>query len=88
MSISIEAAVGITAAILAAVPIGISGYKCWKHKTRRGYDRSKVLRLLYKIASITRLGLKVVRGLMTCQSGAIQKVEVKRITARPTTDSS
>ncbi|KAL3444877.1 hypothetical protein BJX65DRAFT_282652 [Aspergillus insuetus] len=39
MSISLEAAGGIATAILATIPLCISGYRCWKQ--RRGVGRGR-----------------------------------------------
>ncbi|KAL2785138.1 hypothetical protein BJX66DRAFT_315499 [Aspergillus keveii] len=39
MSISVEAAAGIAAAILATIPICISGYRCWKQQRGMGRGR-------------------------------------------------
>ncbi|KAL5041076.1 hypothetical protein BDW71DRAFT_192462 [Aspergillus fruticulosus] len=40
MSISLEAAVGIVAAILATIPTCISGYRCWQRRLRCGRGTS------------------------------------------------
>jgi hypothetical protein len=57
MSISLETAVGIVAAILATIPICISGYRCWQQRrVRRGCGTGKLpLIYLFKPHALSNL---------------------------------